>query len=128
MTTSNRTETTGKRDVRREIAARILTVDARIEAMRMQVRDTHSELLQDVDQARLQMLAQHRIAARDRSTLPALRAAGDAAVLAQAKRLLALVVRAYRVPVDKIADPDWDAFRREAQLVLQDCATVPKPE
>jgi hypothetical protein len=52
----------------------------------------------------------------------------DAAVLAQAKRLLALVVRAYRVPIDKIADPEWDAFRREAQLVLQDCATVPKAE
>ena len=50
----------------------------------------------------------------------------DAAVLAQAKRLLALVVRAYRVPADKIADPEWDAFRREAQLVLQDCATIPK--
>ena len=52
----------------------------------------------------------------------------DAAVLAQAKRLLALVVRAYRVPADKIADPEWDAFRREAQLVLQDCATIPKAE
>ena len=52
----------------------------------------------------------------------------DAAVLAQAKRLLALVVRAYRVPADKVADPDWEAFRREAQLVLQDCATVPKTE
>ena len=52
----------------------------------------------------------------------------DAAVLAQAKRLLALVVRAYRVPADKIADPEWDAFRREAQLVLQDCATLPKTE
>jgi len=52
----------------------------------------------------------------------------DAAVLAQAKRLLALVVRAYRVPADKIADPDWDAFRHEAQLVLQDCATIPKAE
>jgi hypothetical protein len=52
----------------------------------------------------------------------------DAAVLAQAKRLLALVVRAYRVPADKIADPEWNAFRREAQLVLQDCATVPKAE
>jgi hypothetical protein len=52
----------------------------------------------------------------------------DAAVLAQAKRLLALVVRAYRVPADKIADPEWDAFRREAQLVLQDCATFPKTE
>lgn len=52
----------------------------------------------------------------------------DAAVLAQAKRLLALVVRAYRVPTDKIADPDWDVFRRDAQLVLQDCATIPKVE
>jgi hypothetical protein len=52
----------------------------------------------------------------------------DAAVLAQAKRLLALVVRAYRVPAGKIADPDWEAFRHEAQLVLQDCATVPKAE
>ena len=52
----------------------------------------------------------------------------DAAVLAQAKRLLALVVRAYRVPAEKIADPEWDTFRREAQLVLQDCATVPKAE
>ena len=52
----------------------------------------------------------------------------DAAVLAQAKRLLALVVRAYRVPADKIADPEWDAFRHEAQLVLQDCATIPKAE
>src|SRR6266487_2361395 len=31
----------------------------------------------------------------------------DAAVLAQAKRLLALVVRAYRVPAGKIADPEW---------------------
>jgi hypothetical protein len=50
----------------------------------------------------------------------------DAAVLAQAKRLLALVVRAYSVPADKIADPAWDAFRREAQLVLQDCAMIPK--
>ena len=76
MNTSNRTEITGKRDVRREIAARILTVDARIEAIRMKVRDKHPELLKDVDQARLQMLAQRRIAARDRSTLPALRAAG----------------------------------------------------
>lgn len=79
MTTSNRTETTGKRDVRRDVNARILTVDARIEAIRMQVRDTHPELLKDVDQTRLQMLAQRRIAARDRSTLPALRAAGDEA-------------------------------------------------
>lgn len=52
----------------------------------------------------------------------------DAAVLAQAKRLLALVVRAYRVPADKIADPDWDVFRHDAQLVLQDCATIPKVE
>ena len=52
----------------------------------------------------------------------------DAAVLAQAKRLLALVVRAYRVPADKIADPDWETFRREAQLVLQACATIPKAE
>lgn len=52
----------------------------------------------------------------------------DAAVLAQAKRLLALVVRAYRVPADRIADPEWNAFRREAQLVLQDCATIPKAE
>ena len=41
MNTSNRTETTGKLNVRREIAARILTVDARIEAIRMQVRDKH---------------------------------------------------------------------------------------
>lgn len=79
MTASNRTETTGKRDVRREIAARILTVDARIEAIRMQVRNKRPELLQDVDQARLQMLAQRRIAARARSTLAALRAAGDEA-------------------------------------------------
>jgi len=79
MNTSNRTETTGKRDVRRETTARILTVDARIEAMRMKVRDKNPELLKDVDQARLQMLAQRRIANRDRSTLPALRAAGDEA-------------------------------------------------
>lgn len=79
MTASNRTETAGKRDVRREIATRILTVDARIEAIRMKVRDKRPELLKDVDQARLQMLAQRRIAARDRSTLAALRAAGDEA-------------------------------------------------
>jgi len=79
MNASNRIETTGKRDVRREIAARILTVDARIEAIRMKVRDKNPELLKDVDQARLQMLAQRRIADRDRSTLPALRAAGDEA-------------------------------------------------
>ena len=52
----------------------------------------------------------------------------DAAVLAQAKRLLALVVRAYQVPANLVADPEWDAVRREAQLVLQDCATVPKAE
>ena len=52
----------------------------------------------------------------------------DAAVLAQAKRLLALVVRAYQVPANLVADPEWDTFRREAQLVLQDCATVPKAE
>ena len=79
MNTSNHTASTGKRDVRRDVHARILTVDARIEAIRMKVRDTHPELLQDVDQARLQMLVQRRIAARDRSTLPALRAAGDEA-------------------------------------------------
>jgi len=79
MNASNRTETTGKAEVRRETAARILTVDARIEAIRMKVRDKNPELLKDVDQARLQMLAQRRIADRDRSTLPALRAAGDEA-------------------------------------------------
>ena len=79
MNASNRTETAGKRDVRRETTAHILTVDARIEAIRMKVRDKNPELLRDVDQARLQMLAQRRIANRDRSTLPTLRAAGDEA-------------------------------------------------
>ena len=50
----------------------------------------------------------------------------DAAVLAQAKRLLGLVVRAYCVPAHLVADPDWDALRREARLVLEDCARLPK--
>src|SRR5881396_2640825 len=79
MNASNRTETTGKADIRRDVRGRILAVDARIEAIRMKVRDAQPELLKDVDQARLQMLAQRRIAARDRSTLPVLRAAGDEA-------------------------------------------------
>src|SRR5436309_170024 len=79
MNTSNRTEIIGKTDIRRDVRGRILAVDARIEAIRMKVRNAQPELLKDVDQARLQMLAQRRIANRDRSTLPALRAAGDEA-------------------------------------------------
>jgi hypothetical protein len=116
MNTSNRTETTGKRDVRRETTARILTVDARIEAIRMQVRDTHPELLQDVDQARLQMLAQRRIAARDRSTLPALRAAGD-----EAERIgeaLYALIQAAMQPVARVTSRAPRGRRTEVRTVV----------
>ena len=54
--------------------------------------------------------------------------AADAAVLAQAKRLLALVVRAYQVPANEVADPEWEAFRNDARRALLDCAAAPTRE
>jgi hypothetical protein len=47
--------------------------------------------------------------------------AADAAVLAQAKHLLALVIRAFAVPASKVADPDWEAYRADARRVLESC-------
>ena len=52
----------------------------------------------------------------------------DAAVLAQAKHLLRLVVQAFGVPPKLIADPSWEAFRADARRVLEECAQLPKPE
>lgn len=52
----------------------------------------------------------------------------DAAVLAQAKRLLQLVVRAFAVPADTIADPDWQAWLADAKQVMIDCAQSPPKE
>jgi len=51
--------------------------------------------------------------------------AADAAVLAQAKHLLALVIRAFALPASKVADPDWDAYRTDARRVLEAC--TPRP-
>jgi hypothetical protein len=46
----------------------------------------------------------------------------DAAVLAQAKQLLRLVVQAFGVPPKLIADPSWEGFRQDARRVLEACA------
>ena len=54
--------------------------------------------------------------------------AADAAVLAQAKELLRLVVQAYGVPASKVADPGWDDYRKDARSILKLCAQAPDPE
>jgi hypothetical protein len=51
----------------------------------------------------------------------------DAAVLAQAKHLLRLVVVAFGVPANMVNDPAWEAFRLDARLTLEACRTKKAP-
>jgi hypothetical protein len=51
----------------------------------------------------------------------------DAAVLAQAKHLLRLVVQAFGVPANKVNDPAWEAFRLDARLTLEACRSKKAP-
>jgi len=104
MNVTHRTETTGKAEVRRETKGRILSVTARLEAMRLMIRmqlDNRAELLETVAQAELQLQAQRRIAERDRSTLPALRVAAEEAERIAGAALA--VINAAKQPVDEPA-------------------------
>src|SRR5690349_20968845 len=102
MNVTHRTETSGKAEVRRETKSRILSVTARLEAMRLILRmqlDNRADLLETVTQAELQLQAQRRIAERDRSTLPALRAAA-----AEAERIAdaaLAVIKAAKQPIEE---------------------------
>jgi hypothetical protein len=48
----------------------------------------------------------------------------DAAVMAQAKQLLRLVVQAFGVSPKLIADPSWEGFRQDARSVLEACRST----
>jgi len=75
-----RTLTTGKKEVRQDAKRRVMQTTLRMQALRMMIR-RHSQvdMVQTADLADVQIAAQGRIVDRDRSTLPALRAAATEA-------------------------------------------------
>ena len=75
-----RIETTGKKEVRQDAKRRVMQTTLRMQALRMMIR-RHSltDMVQTADLADVQIAAQGRIVDRDRSTLPALRAAATEA-------------------------------------------------
>ena len=96
-----RKETTGKKAVRKETTERVMQTTLRMQALRMMIR-RHSlvDLVPIADLADQQIAQQGRIAERDRSTLPALRAAA-----AEAERVCDAAVVAVKAARDAAATP-----------------------
>src|SRR5262245_36216828 len=110
MNATSRTETTGKAEVRRDTEGRILSVTARLEAMRLMINrqlNGDADLLRTIEQAELQLAAQRRIAERNRSTIPALRAAAEEAerIAEAAYEIVQAAKAAAEQPVEQPATP-----------------------
>ena len=96
-----RTLTTGKQEVRQDAKRRVMQTTLRMLALRMMIR-RHSltDMVQVADLADRQIAQQGRITERDRSTLPALRAAA-----AEAERVCDAAVVAVKAVRDAAATP-----------------------
>jgi hypothetical protein len=124
-----RIETTGKKEVRQDATRRVHQTTLRMMALRMMMR-RHSltDMEQTADLADGQIAAQGRIAERDRSTLPALRAAAaeaervcDAAVaLVKAARDAAVAIN---VPVVAQIE-SWPVVAAKLRKVVVEKTTV----
>jgi len=96
-----RTLTTGKQEVRQDAKRRVMQTTLRMLALRMMIR-RHSltDMMQVADMADGQIAQQGRIAERDRSTIPALRAAS-----AEAERVCDAAVVEVKAARDAAAAP-----------------------